>query len=243
MNFNSWQFLVFFPVVAVGYFGITMRVRRVLPALSNTLSQVFLLGVSLFFYACWNPVYLGLILSLIASSKTSRPEIENVIGQSVGPQIERLENEFRLIRRIIPIFAKPGTRQIRYVIEDNFLKLWFRFIYKYRSAIEIGNYTYVREIIERDYSTYAGLVLEKYFREKLMQSGEYSAIGTYWEKGNLNEVDLVAVNDDKKRMLVGEVKLNPRELRLSELERKAAVLSASRPKYKVELVGFSVKDM
>ncbi|GHV74338.1 alginate O-acetyltransferase [Spirochaetia bacterium] len=62
MNFNSWQFLVFFPVVAVGYFAITMRVRRVQPALSNTLSQVFLLGVSLFFYACWNPVYLGLIL-------------------------------------------------------------------------------------------------------------------------------------------------------------------------------------
>ncbi|GHV25712.1 ATPase [Spirochaetia bacterium] len=183
------------------------------------------------------------ILSLIASSKTSRPEIESVIGQSVGPQIERLENEFRLIRRIIPIFAKPGTRQIRYTIEDNFLKFWFRFIYKYRSAIEIGNYAYVREIIERDYSTYAGSILEKYFREKLIQSGEYSAIGTYWEKGNLNEVDIVAVNDDKKRMLVGEVKLNPKELRLSELERKAAVLSASRPKYKVETMGLSVKDM
>ncbi|GHT90221.1 hypothetical protein FACS1894137_19610 [Spirochaetia bacterium] len=62
MNFNSWQFLVFFPVAAAGYFGITMGVRRVLPALSNTLSRVFLLGVSLFFYACWNPVYLALIL-------------------------------------------------------------------------------------------------------------------------------------------------------------------------------------
>ncbi|GHV78823.1 hypothetical protein AGMMS49944_06140 [Spirochaetia bacterium] len=66
MNFNSWQFLVFFPVVAVGYFAITMKIRRVQPALSNTLSQVFLLGVSLFFYACWNPVYLGLILFSVA---------------------------------------------------------------------------------------------------------------------------------------------------------------------------------
>ncbi|GHV80557.1 alginate O-acetyltransferase [Spirochaetia bacterium] len=66
MNFNSWQFLVFFPLVAVGYFGIIMGIRRVLPALSNTLSQVFLLGVSLFFYACWNPVYLALILFSVA---------------------------------------------------------------------------------------------------------------------------------------------------------------------------------
>jgi hypothetical protein len=76
-----------------------------------------------------------------------------------------------------------------------------------------------------------------------MQSGGYSDIGTYWEKGNLNEIDIVAVNDDKKRMLAGEVKLNPKELRLGELERKAAVLSASKPGYKLELAGFSVRDM
>jgi D-alanyl-lipoteichoic acid acyltransferase DltB (MBOAT superfamily) len=56
MNFNSWQFLVFFPVVGVLYFVITMKVRK------NALTQGVLLGASLFFYLCWNPVYLGLIL-------------------------------------------------------------------------------------------------------------------------------------------------------------------------------------
>jgi D-alanyl-lipoteichoic acid acyltransferase DltB (MBOAT superfamily) len=47
---------VFFPFVTVAYFILTMRLR------SNTLSQICLLAVSLFFYACWNPVYLSLIL-------------------------------------------------------------------------------------------------------------------------------------------------------------------------------------
>jgi AAA+ ATPase superfamily predicted ATPase len=183
------------------------------------------------------------ILSLVASSRTSRPEIESIIGHSVGPQIERLENEFNLLTRIIPVFSKPGTRQIRYTIADNFLRLWFRFIYKYRSAVETGNYGYIRGIIERDYSSYVGKLLENYFREKLARSGEYSEIGSYWERGNLNEIDIVALNDDKKTMLIGEVKLNAKELRLAELQAKASNLILMRPDYRLSFEGFSIRDM
>jgi D-alanyl-lipoteichoic acid acyltransferase DltB (MBOAT superfamily) len=60
MIFNSWQFLVFFPAVAVGYFVLTRGLRN------NTLSRLFLLAGSLFFYACWNPAYLALILFSVA---------------------------------------------------------------------------------------------------------------------------------------------------------------------------------
>ncbi|GHV87871.1 ATPase [Spirochaetia bacterium] len=183
------------------------------------------------------------ILSLIASSKTSRPDIESIIGQSVGPHIERLENDFMLIKRVIPLFAKPGTRQIRYTIDDNFLTFWFRFIYKYRSAIEIGNRAYIRNILDRDYTTYAGRILEKYFREKLILSGKYSAIGSWWEKGNLNEIDIVAVNDTKKEMLIGEVKLQAKEIKMKELEAKAAGLIENHRDYAVTFAGFSTADM
>ncbi|GHV82560.1 ATPase [Spirochaetia bacterium] len=183
------------------------------------------------------------ILSLIASSKTSRPDIESIIGQSVGPHIERLENDFMLIKRVIPLFAKPGTRQIRYTIDDNFLTFWFRFIYKYRSAIEIGNRAYIRNILDRDYTTYAGRILEKYFREKLILSGKYSAIGSWWEKGNLNEIDIVAVNDTKKEMLIGEVKLQAKEIKMKELEAKATGLIEDHRDYTVTFAGFSTADM
>jgi AAA+ ATPase superfamily predicted ATPase len=183
------------------------------------------------------------ILSLIASSKTSRPEIESIIGQSVGPYIERLENDFMLIKRVIPLFAKPGTRQIRYAVDDNFLTFWFRFIYKYRSAIEIGIRAYVRDILDRDYTSYAGRILEKYFREKLILSGRYSAIGSWWERGNLNEIDIIAVNDAKKQMLIGEVKLQAKELRIRELEAKVAGLVGDYRDYAVTFAGFSVEDM
>ncbi|MDR3260878.1 MAG: ATP-binding protein [Tannerella sp.] len=181
------------------------------------------------------------ILSLIASSRTSRTEIESEIGRSVGPQIEKLESEFNLIKRIIPISAKPGTKQIKYAIDDNFLHFWFRFIYKYRSAIEISNIEYVREIVERDYKTYIGRILEKYFREKFILSRQFSAVGSYWD--NSNEIDIVAINDDKKCLTIGEVKLNPKQLRMQELEAKAINLSSKYGNYKVDFVGLSIEDM
>jgi D-alanyl-lipoteichoic acid acyltransferase DltB (MBOAT superfamily) len=62
MNFNSLQFWVFFPFVAVVYYAVTAGNQP----LSNVISRFFLLAVSLFFYACWNPLYLGLILFSVA---------------------------------------------------------------------------------------------------------------------------------------------------------------------------------
>ena len=71
MVFNSLVFLLFFPLVAVVYFFLTMRVALRHKALSNTLSQFFLLAASLFFYGYWNPAYLGLIVISIIVTWTS----------------------------------------------------------------------------------------------------------------------------------------------------------------------------
>lgn len=56
MLFNSFEFWVFFVVVIIVYFISTYIVKK------NLLTQTILLIASLFFYGCWNPVYLFLIL-------------------------------------------------------------------------------------------------------------------------------------------------------------------------------------
>jgi len=183
------------------------------------------------------------ILSLIASSKTSRSEIESILGKNVGGYLDRLENEYTIIKKVKPIFAKEGSRTLKYEIIDNFFHFWFRFIYKNRSAIEIENYDYVKSIVKRDFSTYSGRFLEKYFIEKLKDSGKYSNIGTYWEKGNQNEIDIVAINKDRKRMLVAEVKLNHHKINLSELKEKAQKLLQKQKGYEVKFLGYSMEDM
>lgn len=184
------------------------------------------------------------ILSLIASSKTSRSEIESILEVSIGGYLERMENDFNLIRKVRPMFAKPGGRNIKYEIVDNFLNFWFRFIYKYQSAVEIGNFGYLRSIVERDYPTYSGKILERFFTEKLVNLQRYSAIGIWWEKGNQNELDIVAIDDFAKVVLFAEVKRKKENISISVLQEKAKKLLQSQLKdYTAEYMGFSMEDM
>lgn len=183
------------------------------------------------------------ILSLIASSKTSRSEMESVLGRNVGGYLERLENDYTLIKKIKPILAKEGSRVQKYEIADNYLNFWFRFIYKYKSAIEIENYEFVKEIVRRDFAMYSGRFLERYFVEKLKAQNGYSNIGSYWEKGNQNEIDIVAINDATKTVLIGEVKLNSKKIDMEILKQKAAKLIRNFGGYSVEYRGFGLEDI
>ena len=85
------------------------------------------------------------ILELIAVGKTARSEIESVLEIHSGAYLAKLEDEYALIAKHRPINAKPGGRLQKYYLRDNFLSFWFRFIYRNLSAIETGNFGYVRE--------------------------------------------------------------------------------------------------
>lgn len=182
------------------------------------------------------------ILELIACGKTSRPEIDSILETQTGAYLARLEQGYGIISRHRPIGARPNARLVKYAITDNFLSFWFRFIFRNRSAVETGNFGYVREIIGRDYATWAGRVLERFFQELVAASGRYNQVGSYWEKGNRNEIDLVAVNDLKKELLIAEVKLNKARINPKELKRKAARLVESYPDYRVTWQGFGLED-
>lgn len=183
------------------------------------------------------------ILSLISSSKTARTEIESILGKNIGGYLDRLENEYSIIKKVKPIFAKEGSRTIKYEIIDNFFNFWFRFIYKNKSAIEIENYEYVKNIVKRDFSTYSGRFLEKYFCEKLKLTSQFSNIGTYWERGNQNEIDIVAINDFDKTMLICEVKINPKKIYIEILKKKAVKLTSKLNNYDIKYIGYSLEDM
>lgn len=182
------------------------------------------------------------ILELIASGKTARSEIESILEIHTGAYLAKLSGEYALIDQHKPINAKPGGRLQKYYIRDNFLNFWFRFIYRNLSAVETGNYAYIREIAERDYATWAGRILERFFHELFAESGKYNRIGSYWERGNKNEIDLVAVNDLKKELVIAEIKLNKNKINLAELEKKAKNLCMAYEGYAVEFRALGVKD-
>jgi AAA+ ATPase superfamily predicted ATPase len=183
------------------------------------------------------------ILELISRGKTARTEMQSILEADIGGYLDRLESTFGIISRQKPIDAKPNSRLQKYRITDNFLSFWFRFIYRNRSAVETGNFAYVREVIQRDYSIHCGLMLEKCFHELLAETGNYNRIGSYWERGNQNEIDLVAINDLKKTITMADIKLNKSKLSVEGLKRRAQGLIASYPRHQPKWLGLSVENI
>lgn len=183
------------------------------------------------------------ILSLIASSKTSRSEIESILGINIGGYMEKLENEYGLISKVRPIFSKPASKSVKYRLNDNFLNFWFRFIYKNRGAVETESFDYLKELFRRDYFTFSGVILERYFKDKINKEMILSQSGSYWETGNLNEIDIVAVNDLNKTAIIAEVKRNKDKIDINHLERKSKKLQEYLKGYQIEYKGFSIEDM
>jgi AAA+ ATPase superfamily predicted ATPase len=182
------------------------------------------------------------ILELLSLGKTARPEIESILGRDVGGYIEKLEITYNLLYRIVPLDEKVASRMVKYAIKDPFLNFWFRFIYRNRSAIELKNFEYVHKIIDRDYATYCGRFLERFFLDLLALKKKYNRLGTYWEAKNINEIDIVGVNDLEKQLFIAEVKINPKKLNLHELQTKAQNLIKNYPDYQVLWAGLSLKD-
>ena len=107
----------------------------------------------------------------------------------------------------------------------------------------MGRTDLLREFVETGYEQYSGLVLEKYFREKLMTQERFTEVGSYWDNKGENEIDLIALNDLDRTALVAEVKRNPAKINLQTLARKAETLRKELAKYRMELQGLSLEDM
>lgn len=183
------------------------------------------------------------ILQLIASGKTIQSEIDSIIGKNTGAYLVNLEKEYSLITKNKPMFSKPESRKARWSLNDNYLRFWFRFIYPNQSLIEMGKYELLREYIDKNYEQYSGLVLEKYFREKITENERVTNIGSYWDHKGENEIDLVALSDLDKTAIIVEIKRNPKKIDMNLLRTKADAIKKELSKYNVELRGLAMNDM
>lgn len=183
------------------------------------------------------------ILSLIANSKTSKGEIESILEKNISGYLYRLENDYNIIKSIKPINAKPNSKVQKYEIVDNFLYFWFRFIFKYQSLIEAGSFEKLKEIILRDFDMFSGKFLEKLFVDQFKENQRFTHIGSYWERGNQNEIDIVAIDELEKTLMICEVKLARKRLDQNVLEAKAKKLLANYSNYVIQWKLLSLEDV
>ncbi|OUS71031.1 ATPase [Pseudoalteromonas sp. A601] len=185
------------------------------------------------------------VLGAIANGYNSRPRIESYLNTGVGVNLEKLEKDFDIINKLRPITAKDNSRDIRYEIADEFLSFWFRFIYSNRSAVEIENYDFIKRIIDRDFDTYSGSQLEELFKAILAESKLFNNIGSYWDSKGEDEIDIVAIDDFNKKILIAEVKR--RYKRYSEakliMKSKSLLQSLNKKGYEVSFRGFALDNL
>jgi hypothetical protein len=186
------------------------------------------------------------ILKLIATGHNTRGDIEGIMHAEVGGYMTRLENDYGLIAKNKPMFQKSANKNIVYAVNDLFLQFWFRFIYKYNYFIEANAYKKLAEIVERDYKTYSGKVLERFFKEVMKESEQYTHIDSWWDRKGENEIDIIAADDLAKRVTFYEVKRQREELDMKLLKDKVQRFMESTGmygKYEVGVDGLCMEDM
>ena len=164
------------------------------------------------------------ILQLIAGGMTTQSEIDSIIGKNTGAYLNNLHVDYTFISKNTPILSKPGARNIKWQIDDPFLRFWFRFVYPYQGLIESNRTELLVQYVSDNYAQYTGKTLERLFHERMWQSGQYTRIGNWWDKKGEQEIDMVALNEFDKTCVIAEIKRNPKKLSLSNPETKAATL-------------------
>ena len=188
------------------------------------------------------------ILADIANGRNTTAEIEQNMGDTViGGHIKRLEEDYELIVKKRPIMSKEGTQTVRFEISDLFLRFWFRYFIKYHRLIEMENYEQLGQLIKNDYTTYSGLTLEQYFRQKMMESQNFIDIGSWWQnkKGKeACEIDIVGIYAEGNKALVAEVKRQRKNFKPEDFAVKVETLrNKVLHKYDIQTKCFTMEEM
>lgn len=183
------------------------------------------------------------IMQLIANSMTTQSQIDSVIGGNNGRYLATLEEEYNLIQKVRPMFAKPNSQGIKFALYDNFLTFWFRFIESNRSIVEMGKSELLKETINKGYDQFSGLMLERYFRQLYAEKERVTEVGHWWDKSGENEIDLIAIEKLDKRVTIGEVKRNEKKISMQTLEEKFVNIRPHFRGYQIQFVALSLGDM
>ena len=187
------------------------------------------------------------ILTLIAQGRNTRSELENALNiKELSGYLKNLTEEYGLISKMQPIYEKSTNKNVHYTIDDQFLKFWFRFVYKYTHVIEAGGNERLKTIAERDFTTVSGKSLESYFHEVLKETGCYTRLGYWHDRRGENEIDIVAEDEVDNKIEFIEVKRQSKNFDEEVLKTKSESFMKAVGAfngYEINYRGLSIEDM
>lgn len=186
-------------------------------------------------------------------------DIEAAIGavsgpgevKQVGGYLKILSERYRMIERRLPILAPPRARSGRYYIRDNFLRAWLSALQRPVSAaafrpldVSIAQADErLAEVEGHALEDLAGQLYEERSRRGLGDFPLSARIQGYWDRGDV-EIDLVAVNEDERRIRFGTCKRNALKLlgSVADLKRCAGRFLEAHHRFdswRIEFVGIA----
>lgn len=185
---------------------------------------------------------------LEAMTKASKPSgianFAKIDPKDLPKYIKNLK-KIDLVEKINLITEKKPKKTL-YIIRDNFIEFWFKFVYPNKSELEENKIEYTLNLIKEKFTQHIGKYFEKFclnmLKEKLFTIFNFTKIGKQWGKipnapkdKNQYEIDILALNEKTKEILFAECKwkenVNPYKV-LKELKEKTKYVNWNNEKRK-----------
>jgi hypothetical protein len=162
--------------------------------------------------------YLAILLAIAAGHHrvTDIVSSAGMVGtKQADPYLARLR-ELGFIRRELPATVpearRPTSRLGRYILADNYLRFYFRFIWSHQGLLEQGLHDHLWDLISEQLRAFIGeTAFEELSREWVLAQARAGRlpfspdrVGGHWGGGV--QVDVVAVGWREKAILLGECK-------------------------------------
>ena len=154
------------------------------------------------------------VLKTIASGNHKLGKIATALEVKQSNLTSYLKNliDLDLVERAVPITEEnpEKSKMGLYMIKDNFISFWFKFIYPNRGIIESGNIKYVEDKIKANFiDNHVSFVYEDICRKNiwnlLSDRSSFNRVGRWWGAKNV-EIDIVAYDSMGKDIVFGECK-------------------------------------
>ena len=178
------------------------------------------------------------ILRAIAQGSTRLNEIAQKAGVGDSPVTARyldILQQMRLVYRRVPATESQPEKSKKgiYHIADFFLRFWFRYVHPYQNALDLGMADGIlAQRVQPTFDQFVSYAFEEAARAYIIRqarNGQLSIlpdrIGSWWDQNS--EIDVVAVSDSDRTLLLGECKWSQKPIGmdvLDDLKRKAQVL-------------------
>lgn len=156
------------------------------------------------------------IMGSISCGNSRLKDISTSTGLDKGMVSKYISNLLMIgyIEYLSPFGSTPRNRSGRYVLSDSYMDFYFRFLHRNASELEAGTMGF--DTIRVDFERYLGPVFEKLIKKIISATGRFNTVSSWWHRGH--EIDIVALDQKKKEILLGDIKWRNRKYSRKDLD-------------------------